>query len=59
MQKHQPVGWIKDLFGIYNILNVQEDKITIHNGTSNVVVSFKNVFDYMEFADGASFGIKE
>ena len=58
MQKHQPLGWIKDIFGIYNIIYVQENGITIHNGTSNVFFSFKNALN-MKFIDGTPFGIKE
>ena len=58
MQKHKPIGWIKNIMGIYNIIHVQENTITTHNGTSNVVFSFKNAFN-MKFADGTPFGIKE
>lgn len=57
MQKHQPFGWIEDIFGIYNIIYVQENGITIHNCTSNVF-SFKNALN-MKFIDGTPFGIKE
>ena len=58
MQKHKPIGWIKNIMGIYNIIHIQENTITTHNGTSNVVFSFKNAFN-MKFADGTPFGIKE
>ena len=58
MQKHKPIGWIKNIMGIYNIIHVQEDTITTHNGTSNVTFSFKSAFN-MKFADGTPFGIKE
>ena len=58
MQKHKPIGWIKNIMGIYNIIHVQENTITTHNGTSNVTFSFKSAFN-MKFADGTPFGIKE
>lgn len=58
MQKHKPIGWIKNTMGIHNIIHIQENTITTHNGTSNVVFSFKNAFN-MKFADGTPFGIKE
>lgn len=58
MLKHQPFGWIKNIMGIYNIIHIQEDTITTHNGTSNVTFSFKSAFN-MKFADGTPFGIKE
>lgn len=58
MQKHKPIGWIKNILGIYNIIHVQENTITTHNGTSNVTFSFRSAFN-MKFADGAPFGIKE
>ena len=58
MQKHKPIGWIKNMMGIYNIIHIQENTITTHNGTSNVIFSFKNAFN-MKFADGTPFGIKE
>ena len=58
MQKHKPFGWIKNIMGIYNIIHVQENTITTHNGTSNVTFSFKSAFN-MKFADGTPFGIKE
>lgn len=58
MLKHQPFGWIKNLFGIHNVIHIQEDGITTHNGTSNVVFSFKNALN-MKFIDGTPFGIKE
>lgn len=58
MLKHQPFGWIKNIMGIHNIIHIQEDTITTHNGTSNVTFSFKSAFN-MKFADGTPFGIKE
>lgn len=58
MQKHQPFGWIKTITGNHNVIHIQKDGITTHNGTSNVNFSFRGAFN-MKFADGTPFGIKD
>ena len=58
MQKHKPFGWIKDIISNHNVIHIQKEGITTHNGTSNVNFSFRNAFN-MKFADGTPFGIKE
>lgn len=58
MQKHKPFGWIKDIIGNHNVIHIQKEGITTHNGTSNVNFSFRNAFN-MKFADDTPFGIKE
>lgn len=58
MQKHKPFGWIKDIISSHNVIHIQKEGITTHNGTSNVNFSFRNAFN-MKFADGTPFGIKE
>lgn len=58
MQKHKPFGWIKDIIDNHNVIHIQKEGITTHNGTSNVNFSFRSAFN-MKFADGTPFGIKE
>jgi hypothetical protein len=58
MQKHKPLGWIKDTSTICNIINIQKTGIFIYDGIANRYLNFINVFN-LKFADGTPFGIKE
>lgn len=58
MLKHKPFGWIKDIISNHNVIHIQKEGITTHNGISNVNFSFRNAFN-VKFADGTPFGIKE
>lgn len=58
MQKHQPLGWIKDTSTIYNIINIQKTGVFIYDGIANRYLHFINAFN-LKFADGTPFGIKE
>lgn len=58
MQKHQPLGWIKDESWMYNIITIKEDGIIIHNGFNNSWYEFNKNFNFT-FTDGTPFGIKE
>lgn len=58
MQKHKPLGWIKDTSTICNIINIQKNGIFIYDGIANRYLNFINVFN-LKFADGTPFGIKE
>lgn len=58
MQKHKPLGWIKDASIICNIINIQKTGIFIYDGTANRYLDFIYAFN-LKFADGTPFGIKE
>ena len=58
LQKHKPLGWIKDTSTICNIINIQKTGIFIYDGIANRYLNFINVFN-LKFADGTPFGIKE
>lgn len=58
MQKHKPLGWIKDTSTICNIINIQKTGIFIYDGVANRYLNFIDVFN-LKFADGTPFGIKE
>lgn len=58
MQKHQPIGWVKDRNGDKSIIG------TVHSDNAIFVCNygkrtFEEVFKYYTFADGTPFGIKE
>ena len=55
MLTHKPFGWI---ISNHNVIHIQKEGITTHNGISNVNFSFRNAFN-VKFADGTPFGIKE
>lgn len=58
MQKHQPIGWVKDKNGDKSIIG------TVHSDNAVFVCNygrraFEEVFKYYTFADGTPFGVKE
>ena len=57
MQKHKPLGWVRDEPMMCSVLNIGIDGIIIHNGVDNSWYDFKNAFN-LTFADGTPFGIK-
>ena len=62
MQKHQPVGWLKDKEEGYKvtITRVNDDEntgIMAINGKSEWTL--EGIIEYYTFADGTPFGIKE
>ena len=57
MQKHQPIGWVKDRNGDKSIIG------TVHSDNAIFVCNygtrtFEEVFKYYTFADGLPFGVK-
>ena len=54
--KHQPIGWIKNSTGIFNIFEIGEYYIVIAKSGANRYDAAINDFT---FVDGAPFGIKE
>ena len=62
IQKHQPIGWVKNKEATEDVYFT----ITgLTNGTHGVMLnssggwSFSGLFDYYTFADGTPFGVKE
>lgn len=58
MQKHQPVGWVKQKDFRSNIANVMSKAITFADNEGRNF-TFEAVFKECTFADGTKFGIKE
>lgn len=58
MLKHQPFGWIRNIFTkrLHNIDSIGVYGIDIIN---NSVIYFDDIFNAYTFADGTPFGIKE
>ena len=59
MQKHQPFGWIKDIYiqCLRNITSIGNNKFDIC--LDNSIRHFNTAFNDFTFADGTPFGIKE
>lgn len=57
MQKHQPLGWVKNMLGSYVFVPLISAHacIDINGYDSNFTEAFKS----LEFIDGTPFGIKE
>lgn len=58
MQKHHPIGWVKfkDTESGYYMLKGIANQVVI--GFNETPFSYKKVFEYYAFADGAPFGVK-
>lgn len=57
MQKHQPFGWVKNVFGSYFFVYlVSINGYVIVNDSEK---KFTDAFDRLTFVDGTPFGIKE
>ena len=54
--KHQPIGWIKNSTGIFNIFEIGKLYIVI---AKSGVIRYDTAINDFVFADGAPFGIKE
>lgn len=57
MQKHQPIGWVKDRNGSKFVIENVDSRGFVevyYEGTCN----FKEVFENRTFADGLPFGVK-
>lgn len=58
MQKHQPIGWIKNTQGTYLHIDRIDVKAFKHSDYDEFI-EFKYGFDYFEFADGSVFGLTD
>lgn len=61
MQKHQPLGWIKDLqdSSITNIIQVDDNRVGYMNGDYVKIGSYPMMLKNFKFIDGKPFGIYE
>lgn len=57
MQKHQPFGWVKNMWGSY--LFVYLVSINGYVKVNDSENKFTDAFDRLTFVDGTPFGIKE
>lgn len=60
MQKHQPVGWVKNIYGdkLFTIGTVASNDSSISVGNEGAFY-LDEMFEEFKFADGTPFGIKE
>lgn len=54
--KHQPIGWIKNSTGIFNIFEIGKLYIVI---AKSGVIRYDTAINDFVFADGTPFGLKE
>ena len=60
MQKHQPVGWVKDNDCHYDIVSVSNRDVSIVNLTGDIIIlRFSDAMEDYTFVDGTPFGILE
>ena len=61
MQKHQPVGWVRDKsWGIYDMIVRVTDSGILFNGSAlKDITAYDCPFEKTSFADGTPFGILE
>ena len=60
MQKHQPVGWVKDNDCHYDIVSVSNRDVSIVNLTGDIIIlRFSDAMEDYSFVDGTPFGILE
>lgn len=59
MQKHQPLGWLYHDSRFINIANIYNKGIVYLYGEDFDSLDYTGSFEYLKFADGTPFGIKE
>lgn len=57
MQKHSPLGWIKNSYGHFKITGIKKEGV--YFGVINNFHGYEFMFTDYLFADGTPFGIKE
>lgn len=57
MQKHQPFGWVKNMWGSY--LFVYSVSINGYVIVNDIEKNFTDAFNRLTFVDGTPFGMKE
>lgn len=59
MQKHQPLGWLYHDSRFINIANIYNKGIVYLYGEDFDSLDYTGSFEYLKFADGTPFGVKE